>query len=343
MIAAWHVKAIAGLPNAELAGVCDHGTGKGAAIGIRCGCPPGVCELERFISREDVHVVAVTTPSGAHGEIAELAAHHRKHCIVEKPIEVTLERIDRMVEAHERAGTLLGGVFNLRFTPAARLLKAAVAQGRFGKLTFGLAYLPWWREQAYNDQGGWRGTKALDGGGAFMNQGIHTLDLLQWLMGPVREVSAYTATLAHERNEVEDVGAVALRFANGAVGAIACTTAMWPGHFRLVEVGGISGTVSMADDGFLHWRFKEESEEDEVIRRDHAAAISPGGSESRGGSSPSSGFSVEAHQANLAQFLATVERGETPPIDGREARKAVRLILAIYESAQNGGRPVTLD
>ena len=120
MIAPWHVKAIAGLPNAELVGICDHGTGEGEAIGIRCGCPPGVCELKRFISREDVHVVAVTTPSGSHGEIAELAARHRKHCIVEKPIEVTLERIDRMVEAHERAGTLLGGVFNLRFTPATR-------------------------------------------------------------------------------------------------------------------------------------------------------------------------------------------------------------------------------
>jgi predicted dehydrogenase len=118
---------------------------------------------------------------------------------------------------------------------------------------------------------------------------------------------------------------------------------MWPGHFRLVEVGGSEGTVSMADDGFLHWQFKRESPEDEAIRREHAAAIPAGGADARGASSPSSGFSVEAHQANLAEFLAAVERGEPPPIDGGEARKAVRLILAIYESAQNGGRPVTLD
>jgi predicted dehydrogenase len=343
MIAAWHVKAIAGLPNAELAGVCDHGSGKGEAIGPRCGCEAGVCELERFIAREDVDVVAVATPSGVHGEAAELAARHGKHCIVEKPIEIGLERIDRMVEAHRRAGTLLGGIFNLRFTPAARALKAAVEQGRFGRLTFGLAYLPWWREQDYYDKGGWRGTLALDGGGAFMNQGIHTLDLLLWLMGPVREVSAFTATVAHQRIEVEDVGAAAIRFENGALGSIACTTAMWPGHFRLVEIGGTTGTVSMADDGFLQWRFQEETSEDDAIRRDFRAQPAGAGEDSRGASSPSSGFSVEAHQANLAQFLDAVERGERPPIDGSEARKAVRLILAIYQSARDGGRAVSLD
>ena len=342
MIAAWHVKAIGGLFNAELAGICDHGAGNAEQIGPRCGCPPGVCELERFIGRDDVDVVAVATPTGTHGEIAELAAKHGKHCIVEKPAEITPDRIDRMVEAHQRAGTMLGGIFNLRFSPAAKALKSAVEQGRFGKLTFGLAYLPWWRDQAYYDQRGWRGTLALDGGGAFMNQGIHTLDLLQWLMGPVREVSAFTATLAHERIEVEDVGAAALRFENGAVGSIACTTAMWPGHFRLVEIGGTDGTVSMADDGFLLWRFREETPQDDVIRREHASlAGSVGGSQ--GASSPSAGFSVEAHRENFAQFLEALERGESPPIDGREAGKAVRLIMAIYESASKGGRPVTLD
>lgn len=343
MIAAWHAKAIAGLPNAELAGVCDHGSGKGEAIGPRCGCAAGACELERFIAREDVHVVAVATPSGVHGEAVELAARHGKHCIVEKPIEIALERIDRMVEAHERAGTLLGGIFNLRYTPAAKALKSAVEQGRFGRLTFGLAYLPWWREQAYYDNGGWRGTLALDGGGAFMNQGIHTLDLLQWLMGPVVEVSAFTATLAHQRIEVEDVGAAAIRFENGALGSIACTTAMWPGHFRLVEIGGTAGTVSMADDGFLHWQFQVETPEDDSIRRDFSVQLPGGGKHSRGAASPSAGFSVEAHQANFAEFLDAVERGQRPPIDGAEARKAVRLILAIYESAGNGGKPVSLD
>lgn len=343
MIAAWHVKAIAGLPNAELAGICDHGAGRGKSLGMPCGCAAGTCELERFISREDVHVVAVATPSGTHGEIAELAAKHGKSCIMEKPLEITAQGLERMIEAHRRAGTMLGGIFNLRFTPAAMALKAAVEQGRFGKLTSGLAYLPWWREQSYYDQGGWRGTQALDGGGALMNQGIHTIDLLQWLMGPVGEVAAFTGTLAHENIEVEDVGAAVLRFENGALGSVACTTAMWPGHFRLIEIGGTEGSACMADDGFLHWQFKEETAGDDAIRRDLASGLSGPGGASQGASSPSAGFSVDAHRANFAEFLHALEQGKAPPIDGREGAKAVRLILAIYESARNGGAPVSLD
>jgi predicted dehydrogenase len=338
MIAAWHAEAVRGLPNAELVGVCDHGSGKATGIGPRCGCPPGACELERFVARGDVDVVAVATPSGSHGEVAELAAGHGKHCIVEKPIEIGLERIDRMIDAHERAGTALGGIFNFRYSSAARKFKEAVEQGRFGRITFGMAYLPWWREQAYYDGGGWRGTLALDGGGAFMNQGIHTVDLLQWLMGPVREVRAITDTLAHERIEVEDAGAALLRFETGALGTIACTTAMWPGHFRLIEVGGSEGTVSMADERFLSWRFARETPADEAVRREYMGGVDT----SQGASSPSAAFSGEGHRANFAEFLGAIERGERPPLDGQEARKAVQIILAVYESAAEGGRPVLL-
>ena len=339
MIGYWHAEAIRQLPNAELVGACDHGSGKAERFGPRCGCARGVCELERFIARDDLDVICLATPSGVHGEAALLAARHGKHCLVEKPIEIGLERIDAMIEAHAKAGTTLGGIFNLRYSPAARLFKEATDAGRFGRLTFGIAYGPWWREQAYYDEGGWKGKQAIDGGGALMNQGIHTIDLLQWLMGPVREVSARTATLAHPRIDVEDTGAATLLFDNGALGAIACTTSMWPGHFRTVELGGTDGTVSMGDNTFFFWQFRHETSADEQIRRDHLrfpqVAV--------GASDPSAGFSADGHRDNFAAFLAALEAGRAPPVDGLEARKAVRIILAVYESARRGGAPVRLD
>jgi predicted dehydrogenase len=338
MIAYWHAEAIRQLPNAELVAACDHGTGKAERFAPRCGCPAGTCELERFIARDDLDVITVATPSGAHAEAALLAARHGKHCIVEKPLEISLERIDRMIEAHAKAGTRLGGIFNSRYLAPARLFKQAVEQGRFGRLTFGLAYGPWWRDQAYYDEGGWKGTRALDGGGAFMNQGIHTVDLLLWLMGPARRVSALTATLAHERIEVEDTGAAVVEFENGALGALACATSMWPGHARLVELAGTDGTVAMGDSAFSLWSFRGTRPEDAAIRAEHVRT--PG--EAVGASSPSAGFSAEGHRANFADFLASVEAGRPPQVSGEEARKAVLLLMAVYESARKGGAPVTL-
>lgn len=339
MIGYWHAEAIRRLPDAELAGICDHGSGRAERFGPRCGCGAGHCGLEDFIAREDIDVITVATPSGVHAEAALMAARHGKHCVVEKPIEIELARIDAMIEAHEKAGTLLGGFFNLRFSPAVRLFKRAMDEGRFGRITFGMAHSPWWRDQAYYDEGGWKGTQALDGGGALMNQGIHTVDLLQWLMGPVREVSARTAALAHQRIEVEDTASAALVFENGALGTIACTTSMWPGHFRTVEVGGEDGSVAMGDDAFIFWRFRDESDADEDIRRRYLrfppAAV--------GAADPSGGFNVDGHRENLAEFLTALQQGRKPLVDGIEARKAVQIVLAAYESARRGGAPVRLS
>lgn len=339
MIGGWHAEAIRQLPNAQLVGVCDHGSGKAEAFAPRCGCAAGVCDLEGFIARADLDVVTVATPSGTHCEIAELAAQHGKHCIVEKPLDISLARIDRMIEAHERAGTNLGGFFNGRFVPTASLFKEAVEAGRFGRITFGMAYGPWWREQSYYDEGGWKGTLALDGGGAFMNQGIHNIDMLQWLMGPVRKVSGMTAILGHERIEVEDTGAAVVEFESGALGILACLTSMWPGKSRQVEVSGTEGTVSMGDGMFNIWQFKEERPEDEKIRGQFLAKATA----AVGASDPAAGFSADSHRDNIAEFLAALDEGRRPSVDGHEARRAVRIVLAVYESARQGGAPVPLD
>lgn len=331
MIGAYHAEAIKGLPNAKLAAICDLAPGVARKLGTKCQCD-GVDNLDDFLARDDIDVITIATPSGLHGDIAIAAAKHGKHCIVEKPIEITLDKIDAVLEAHDKAGTQVGGIFNMRYEPTARLFKGAVEAGRFGRLTFGMAYGPWWRDQDYYDKGGWKGTIAMDGGGALMNQGIHTIDLLQWLMGPVKRVTAFTKTLAHERIEVEDTGAATLEFANGALGTIACTTSMWPGHFRIVEVAGDRGTVAMADSKFFFWQFAEETERDDEIRRDYVEfpAVSVGAA------NPSAGLTADCHRANFADFLDSVDKGTEPPVSGRDARKAVEIILAVYESARSG-------
>jgi predicted dehydrogenase len=200
-----------------------------------------------------------------------------------------------------------------------------------------MAFGPWWRDQAYYDQGGWRGTWNLDGGGAIMNQGIHTIDTLQFLMGPIKQVSAITRTLCHERIEVEDTSAVAVEFANGALGTIACTTSMWPGHYRTIEVSGSQGTVSMADSKFTFWQFAKEQPEDAEIREKYLDFPKV----SVGAANPSAGMTAALHQANFADFLEAVEAKRQPTISGAEARKAVQIILAIYESAKTG-KPVEI-
>jgi predicted dehydrogenase len=337
MIGAYHAEAIRQLPNAKLVGVCDTVPGLAAKFGEKLGCP-GADNLEQFLSRSDLDVITIATPSGSHADIAIAAARHGKHCIVEKPLDITLQKIDATIEAHAKAGTALGSVFNYRFMPTAKLFKKAVDEGRFGRLTFGMAYGPWWRDQAYYDKGGWRGTWNMDGGGALMNQGIHTIDLLQWLMGPVRQVAAFTKCLAHERIEVEDTGAATLEFENGALGTIACTTSMWPGHFRIVEVSGTNGTVAMADQEFFFWQFRDETPADAEVREKYLKfpAVSVGAS------NPSAGLTADGHRDNFAEFLKALDEKRPPAIDGHTARKAVQIILAVYESAKQGGRPVSL-
>ena len=188
-----------------------------------------------------VDAVSVATPSGAHMEPAVAAAKAGKHVIVEKPLEITLQRCDRIINECEKNGVKLSTFFPSRFHDSSIKMKRAVDEGRFGRLTLGDAYVKWFRTQEYYDSGAWRGTWKLDGGGALMNQAVHTVDLLTWLMGPVVEIQAQTATLAHERIEVEDVATATLRFANGALGIIEASTAVYPGYLKAHRVAWRSG------------------------------------------------------------------------------------------------------
>ena len=337
MIAPIHLQAIRALPNAEPTGIMDGGSGKGRRIAPDLD-PRGADDLETFLGRDDVDIVTVASPSGTHLDVALAAARAGKHCIVEKPIEITVERVDRMIEAHAAAGTVLGGIFNGRYGAAAQLLKRTVEAGRFGRLTFASATGPWWRDQAYYDGSDWKGTWDVDGGGALMNQGIHSIDLLQWLVGEaVISVSGAIATLAHERVEVEDTGAPTITFAGGALGTIACTTSMWPGHFRTITMAGTEGTVVLADTGLLFWQFRDETADDDAIR-DQMLALPASGI---GASDPSAGIDADGHCRVFEEFLGALDAGRSPAIDGHESRKAVAIIRAIYDSAQSGGGAVS--
>ena len=297
-------------------------------LGLHCEL---TTDLPTVLARSDVQIVIVTTPSGAHLEPAVAAARAGKHVVVEKPLEITTERCDRIIAACEENGVQLCTIFPSRFADANRALKAAVEAGRFGRLTLGETTCKWWRSQAYYDEGGWKGTQALDGGGALMNQAIHSVDLLLWIMGPVTHISGLTATLAHERIEVEDTAVACLRFASGALGVIQATTSVHPGYAKTIAVHGDRGSVVIEQDDILRWDFANETPQDVATKERFAQKVGASG----GASNPAS-ISHQGHARQLADFVRAIESQSTPLVDGREGRKAVQVIQAIYESAQTG-------
>jgi len=335
MIAGFHAKALGAIPGARLVGAFDAVPERAQKFAAEQGCS-AYTDLDAMLANRDIHVVTICTPSGAHRDPAVAAAQAGKHLLVEKPLEITLARCDEIIAACDRAGVRLGGILPSRFTPANLALKAAIDSGRFGRLTLGDTYVKWWRTQQYYDQGGWRGTWKLDGGGAYMNQAIHNVDLLQWFMGDVVEVCGLTATLAHERIEVEDVGTAIVKFKTGALGTLEASTSVFPGLLKKTEIHGTTGSVIVEQDDVLLWNFADARPEDDEIRERFARK-----SANTGGAADPSAISFVPHQRQFEDFIAAIESGRPPIIDGREARKSVEIILAIYQSAWTGRR-VTL-
>ena len=284
----------------------------------------------------DVDIVNICTPSGAHAEIAVEAARAGKHVIVEKPIEISLERSDTIITACRENKVKLMVIFPSRFDEAARLMKQAVDEGKFGKITLADCYTKWYRGQSYYDEGGWKGTMAFDGGGALMNQSIHTIDLLQWFLGPVECVQAFSGALAHERIEVEDTAVAVVKFKNGALGVIEGTTAMYPGFLKKIEIGGSKGSAIMEEEDILFWQFEDETEEDKRIREKFSNRKSGGG-----GAADPSAINHDKFTRQFENFLEAVEKNTDPLVTGEEGRKSVEIILAIYQSSKEG-RPVYL-
>ena len=257
MIARFHARALADVAGAQLVALVSRSSERAAAMAseLRLDCDLAT-DLKAVLARPDVHAVIITTPSGAASRTCHRGRQGRQACGRRK----TARNHGRTLRSHHRGlrAAWRQAVYDLpvalwRCEPA---LKAAVEAGRFGRLTLGETTCKWWRPQSYYDEGGWKGTQALDGGGALMNQAIHNVDLLLWLMGAGDAgISGFTATLAHERIEVEDTAVACLRFANGALGVIQATTSVHPGLAKTIGIHGDNGTVVIEQDDVLRWDF----------------------------------------------------------------------------------------
>jgi UDP-N-acetyl-2-amino-2-deoxyglucuronate dehydrogenase len=337
MISEFQADAIGKVPGAKVVAFCDNVK---AAAQTRADQFGGVVytNVEDLLRNNDIDAISICTPSGLHMEAAVAAAEAKKHVMVEKPIEVTLERADRIISACRRNGVKLGAIFPRRFLDSSRVLKKAIDNGKFGTIVLADVYIKWYRTQEYYASGGWRGTMQYDGGGALMNQGIHGVDLLQWLMGGVQNVAAFTATRAHTTIEVEDVAVASLWFRSGALGVVEGTTGAWPGTKIRIEISGSEGSVVMEDESFPTWHFRNETPEDEEIRR----KFGPATSLLSGGASDPRAISNEGHRRQFEDFVAAIREDRPPRIDGAEARSAVAIITSIYRSARER-RVVTVE
>jgi UDP-N-acetyl-2-amino-2-deoxyglucuronate dehydrogenase len=333
VIAGFHAQALKNVERARLVAATDTRVeaGKKYASEYSCDFAPS---LEDLLARKDVDAVAITTPSGSHAEIGMAAARAGKHVLCEKPLDVTLEKVDALIRTCREQGVHLGAVLQTRMGDSGKLLKQAVEEGRFGKLSQCSAYIPWFRSKEYYASSGWRATWEHDGGGALMNQSIHAIDMLLWVAGDVEEVSACCQTRLHQI-EVEDNAVAWLKFKNGAIGVVQGSTCSYPGLPKRVEIMGTSGSVVMADDDFKVWSFAEARPED-------ADRLKPQGlSGIGGGASDPKTIGTEGHRRIYVDFIDAVLADRPSSITGDEARRAVELILAIYQSSREG-RPVRL-
>jgi UDP-N-acetyl-2-amino-2-deoxyglucuronate dehydrogenase len=303
-------------------------------------------DLEGYLATaEDVDVVIVATPSGTHADVAVPALEAGKHVLVEKPLDVTLAAADRIVEAERRTGNVVAVVSQHRFDRPAERVAAAVRDGHLGRLTSATASCAWWRGQSYYDSGAWRGTWALDGGGATMNQAVHIIDLMLAMLGPPEEVFAYTGTLAHERIEVEDTAVAVVRFASGALGTVHATTAAYPGVEAALRVHGDAGSAVIVDDDLLFLHATDGVAPEVRMAESGAATNQVTATDRLGDDERGLG---PAHERQLEDLVAVVrarqrgDRSARPRVGTTEGRRALALVLGIYESARTG-RPVRLD
>lgn len=333
-IAHTHAKAVQAIENSRLHSIYHPDEGKAHAFAENYHCKP-VSDLHRFLDDGELEAVLIATPSGAHLEPTIAALEAGKHVFCEKPLEISLERMDRMIDAATSNGKTLAAILNRRFHPAMDAFKKACEQNRFGKLVSASCYVKWFRDQAYYDSAPWRGTKTLDGGGALMNQSIHAIDSLLHLAGPVRWVQASIACLAHERIEVEDTAVAILEFTNGALGVIEGSTACWSpqGQPVRIQLCGTEGSVFMADETFETWEFKKPLPEDDVVR----STLMKNAHGGLGANDPKA-IGYLQHQRNIEEIVTSIHEGREPSTSAVEAKKAVALIEAIYQSAATGER-----
>lgn len=325
VIAPFHARAIQEIEGAKLIIVSDAIEKSAEKTGKEFGVK-WTSNLDEVLSNSDVNVVNICTPSGLHRDIAVKAAKAGKHLIVEKPLEITLPKCDEIIKAARENKVKLAVIFPSRFKDGAQKLKKALEKSRFGQIALADAYVKWYRSQEYYASGAWRGTWKIDGGGALMNQSIHTIDLLQWFMGDIESITAITKTIVH-KIEVEDTACAILQFKNGALGVIEGSTACFPGTDTRIAIHGEKGSVILDEGEISEWIFKEPEPSDKDIKLKEDAASS-------GAKDPTKKMTHEAHRRQIADMVEVIAHDREPLVNGEEGRKAVEIILAIYKSGK---------
>ena len=323
-----HAQAIGTLENVRLAGFCDSyfefAQKRAEEFNTKA-----YESVEAMLSDSGVDAVIIATPSGLHRESALAAANAGKHVLCEKPLEINTRRIDDIIEACEKNKVKLGCIFQMRVSSAVAELRRAMQSGRFGKMLLASAVMRWYRENSYYDSSSWRGTLKYDGGGALINQAVHMVDALLFVNGDVESVSAFSGTFTHNI-EVEDNLCATLKYRNGSFGTIEVSTSCAPGFPRRMEFSGEYGTVTIEEDKISRWEFVEKIADDNRVIEEFS-----GTSNENGGRSPLD-ISFKGHAVQIADFAEAIRNDTEPMVNGREARRAIELICAIYESAKTG-------
>lgn len=325
-----HARAILETPNAELKGIYSRTKSTADKVAGQFSTV-AYSSLEAMLDNKEIDIVCICTPSGLHLEAALKCIAAGKHCLIEKPLEITVERCNKIIAAAKKANVKVGVIFQSRFYKAAQSIKKAVEEGRFGEFVMGDAYIKWYRSSEYYASGKWRGIKQFDGGGALMNQGIHSVDLLQWYMGTIVSVQAMSARVRHKDIEVEDTIVAIIKFENGALGTIEASTAIFPGSQRRVEVRGTRGSAVLEGDTIIEWKFEKEKEIDKQINNLQKPGFS-------GGASNPADINFKGHQLQMEDIIRAIETERDLAITAEEGRRSVAIIEAIYESADKGER-----
>lgn len=318
-----HARAALTIPDVELAAVCSRGVERARALTSRYGGTP-YADFDAFLAHR-MDAVVIGSPSGLHAAHGAAAAERGLHVLVEKPIDVTIEAADSLIARCETAGVRLGVIFQDRTAPDLLWLRTLIGSGALGRVTMASAQVRWYRTPEYYAASSWRGTRDLDGGGAVINQGIHTLDLLLWLVGDVARVHAASRTAVHDI-ETEDTATACLEFASGAIGTYEAATSAYPGMPRRLEISGTDGTVIVENDRVVSARLRQP--------REDIPAARPDSESQRAASAVVS--DVTGHRRVLENFVAAIRTGAPLVCDGRDGRRSLALVEAMYQSARSG-------
>ncbi|HEY3514265.1 Gfo/Idh/MocA family oxidoreductase [Kribbella sp. NPDC051137] len=310
---------------AELVAVVDQNLERGGKLAEQYGARAYATPAEAYAT-EELDAVGICLPSALHADVAIEALEAGKHAIVEKPVDITLEAADRLIAAQRATGLTVSVISQRRFQPPVAQIRAAIDGGALGRVTSGIAESAFFRPQSYYDGDDWRGTLAVDGGGALMNQGIHALDLLVWMLGRPVRVSAQTGRLAHEGIEVEDLAGASIVFESGAIGLMLASTAAYPGRPVRLTIHGDEGTAVLDDDALAYFA---------SANGEPPSALAPAGPDGWGATEL-------AHLEQYRDFVAAVREGRPPAVTLEAGRRSLATVLAVYESARTG-RPVELE